>query len=93
MHRPAYLTAAIEATATHNLWPEALPLLNDLPTTTHETLATSLDALTDNNFREALHAAATADCTTTLIQIVLRQDVSSRTRSLILLNESDNLEP
>ncbi|MGW6625392.1 hypothetical protein ACWF99_29595 [Nocardia sp. NPDC055002] len=92
MHRPAYLTAAIEATATHNLWPEALPLLNDLPTTTHDTLATAINTLTDNNFREALEAAPTADCTTTLIQIALRQDVSSRLRSLTLLNESDNLE-
>ncbi|WP_410876392.1 hypothetical protein [Nocardia sp. A7] len=93
MHRPEFLTAAIKATATHNLWPAALPLLNNLPTTTHATLATTINTLTDNNFRQALQAAPTADCTTTLIQIVLRQEVSSRIRSLTLLNESDTLEP
>ncbi|MFD6451716.1 hypothetical protein ACFWF3_13125, partial [Nocardia sp. NPDC060220] len=92
MHRPAYLTAAIEATATHNLWPEALPLLNDLPTTTHDTLATTINTLTDNQFRAAIQAATAADCTTTLIQILLRQNLSARSRSLTLLNEADNLE-
>ncbi|MFD4443797.1 hypothetical protein ACFWPK_28895 [Nocardia sp. NPDC058519] len=92
MHRPAYLTAVIEATASHNLWPEALPLLNDLPTTTHDTLATTINTLTDNEFRAAVQAAPAADCTTTLIQILLRQDFSARSRSLTLLNEADNLE-
>ncbi|WP_194829030.1 hypothetical protein [Nocardia sp. XZ_19_231] len=92
MHRPAYLTAAIEATATHNLWPEALPLINDLPTTTHDTLATTINTLTDNEFRAAIQAAPAADCAASLIQILLRQDFSRRSRSLTLLNEADNLE-
>lgn len=92
MHRPDFLTAAIEATATNNLWPEALPLLNDLPDTTHDTLATTIGTLTDNQLRAAIQAAPTADCGATLIQILLRQDFSARSRSLTLINEADNLE-
>ncbi|KAF0842559.1 hypothetical protein [Nocardia caishijiensis] len=92
VHRSDTLTTAVTTAATHDLWAEALPLLGILPDATHDTLATAIADLSDDNFIAAIAAAPAADCTTTLVRIALRQDATARSRSLALLDESGDVE-
>ncbi|NKX90932.1 hypothetical protein [Nocardia coubleae] len=92
VHRPDTLTTAVTAAATHNLWPEALPLLDILPESTHPLLATAISDLSDATFLAAVQAAPAAGCSTTMVKIALRQDASSRSRSFALLEKADNLD-
>ncbi|MEU4599942.1 hypothetical protein [Nocardia sp. NPDC023988] len=92
VHQPDTLTTAVATAATHNLWPEALPLLDILPESTHDTLAEAISTLSDDSFVAAMAAAPAADCTTTLVKIALRQDVASRSRSLTILDEFGDIE-
>ncbi|GGK66738.1 hypothetical protein [Nocardia camponoti] len=92
MHRKDTLTAALQSSATNSLWPQALPLVTLLPTHTHDTLAAGVAALSDTEFREAIAATPKANATVTLVQVVLRQDPTARTRSLALLEDAPEAE-
>ncbi|MFD6390798.1 hypothetical protein [Nocardia sp. NPDC060259] len=92
MHDPDTFGAVITTAATHNLWPEALPLVSLLPGSTHPTLAANLAALSDSDFHAATQAAPAAGATATLVQVILHQDTAGRARSLSLLDQAPDLE-
>ncbi|MFJ4654115.1 hypothetical protein ACIP5Y_22850 [Nocardia sp. NPDC088792] len=92
MNEPDVLRAVITATADHDLWAQALPLVDALPDTAKPTLADCVGDLTREQLLAAVLAASRSDNIHTLVDIALTQEHSGRARVLALIDGMDDRE-
>ncbi|MFC9997433.1 hypothetical protein [Nocardia sp. NPDC127526] len=92
MSEPDVLRAVITSTAEHELWSQALPLVDALPEATKPVLASCVGDLTREQMLAALLTASRSDNIHTLVGIALAQDHAGRARVLDLIAGMDDLE-
>ncbi|WP_067537308.1 hypothetical protein [Nocardia crassostreae] len=92
MSDPDVLHTVITTTAEHELWSQALPLVDALPDATKPVLASHIGALTRDHLLAALHTASRSANIHTLVDIALSQEKTGRARVLETIDTMPDLE-
>ncbi|MEV6769522.1 hypothetical protein AB0N05_12935 [Nocardia sp. NPDC051030] len=92
MQEPEVLRAVIASTAEHELWSQALPLVDALPDSVKPVLASCIGDLTREQLLTAVLTASRSDTIHTLVDVALAQDPQGRARVLEIIDGMDDLE-